>query len=296
MNKKTNWIGKCDLDLEMKNPATNFTSHKSNFNAPFKLMKTTNNLDGRCEIPLLHTAGGLVGGDELIVNLKAKAKSSGLITTVAAQKVYGSVGRSKINPKGSWTKQFCNFNLEEDADLEWLPQELVIFKGGLFEQTMRVKLSSGASFLSMEVVRLGRTAAGEKLGNGCWRSKVEISRDTPESRQWEFIDQLELSREALITQHGLSNNPVFGSLIWIAPEKFTKQNFVNLIDITRSLKDGINGSMTCSFIKQGVSARYLGDSTQAARVWFMRIWSEIRKIRELSAPANIRMWPLQENV
>tara|TARA_Y100001968_G_scaffold8503_1_gene7177 strand:- start:25171 stop:26061 length:891 start_codon:yes stop_codon:yes gene_type:complete len=296
MNKKGIWLGKCDLVFEVSKTIKNMTLHHSNFTAPYKLMKTTNNADGRSEIPLLHTAGGLVGGDELILNVRSKAKSRGFITTVAAQKVYGTVGRSNIHPEGLWSRQFCNFTVEEDGDLEWFPQEIVMFEGGLFEQTMRVKLHPGASFLSTEIVRLGRTAAGEKLGNGCWRSKVEIARITPESSHWEFIDQLELSGKALVSTHGLANQPVFGSLIWIAPENFSNKDFTNLIHICRSLKKNINGSMSCSILKQGISARYLGVSTQAARSSFLRIWSEIRKIRNLSSETNLRVWPLQENI
>ena len=296
MNKKGNWVGKCDLAFEVRNTTNNLTFYHSNFTAPFKLMKTTNNSDGRCEVPLLHTAGGLVGGDELILNVKAKSKSSGLITTVAAQKVYGTVGRSKIHPKGVWAKQYCNFNLEEDGDLEWFPQELIMFQGGLFEQTMRVRLNLGSSFLGSEIVRLGRTAAGENLGDGCWRSKIEISRDTAESSHWEFVDQLELSGKSLTSIHGLADQPVFGSLVWIAPEKFTRSNLLDLIKVFRSIKKDISGSMTCNVINQGISARYLGASTQAARFWFLSIWSEIRRLRKLSSPEKLRVWPLQENV
>ena len=60
--------------------------------------------------------------------------------------------------------------LHAEADLEWLPQELVLFNGGLYEQKMRVELASQASFLYSEIVRLGRTAAGETLTEGCWRT------------------------------------------------------------------------------------------------------------------------------
>ena len=295
IRKKDPWLGKCDLCFERKSPSNSFTVQHGKFNAPFKLMKATNNSDGRCEIPLLHTAGGLVGGDELILNVNVCPKSSGLITTVAAQKVYGSVGRSKIHPQGIWAKQDCYFNLDEDGDLEWMPQELVIFEGGLFQQRMRIRLKTSASFLSTEIVRLGRTAAGENLGNGCWRSKVEVSRDSWGSNSWEFIDQLELSGDALASNHGLANNPVIGSLIWIAPENFSKSKIETLIEVCRSRREGIKGRMSCSSIKQGISARYLGESTQSARFWFVKIWSEIRKIRNLSSPEHIRVWPLQEN-
>ena len=295
IRKKDNWLGKCDLCFERRSPSHDFTIQHGRFNAPFKLMKATNNSDGRCEIPLIHTAGGLVGGDELILNVNVSPKSSGLITTVAAQKVYGSVGRSKIYPKGIWAKQDCNFNLEEDGDLEWMPQELIVFEGGLFQQKMRIRLNTSASFLSTEIVRLGRTAAGEKLGNGCWRSKVEVSRESFDSTTWEFIDQLELSGDALVSDHGLANNPVMGSLIWIAPENFSNSQIGSLIEVCLSTRKGIKGSMACSKIKKGISARYLGESSQSARFWFVKIWSEIRKIRGLSSPEDVRVWPLQEN-
>ena len=258
-------------------------------------MKAISHKEGRCEIPLLHTAGGLIGGDELILNVKAEKKSSALLTTVAAQKVYGTVGRSKIHPEGLFAKQFCNFTIEEEGDLEWIPQELVMFEGSLFEQSMRVQLGLEASFLSAEVVRLGRTASGETLGNGSWRSKVEITRDTIHSSNWEFIDQLELSGDSLTSEHGLSSNPVFGSLIWIAPSQFKGKEIEELVADCRSLRQNLIGTMSCTALKKGISARYVGESTQQARFWFLRIWSAIRKRRGLSTPENLRVWPLQEN-
>ena len=152
--------------------------HQGWATAPLKLQRAFRQSDGRCELPLLHTAGGLVGGDRLTIEADLDAGSRALLTSVAAQKVYGSVGRSRRAPAGSWARQDLRFALAAGADLEWLPQELVLYGGGLFEQDLRVELSEGASFLAMEVVRLGLTAAGEDLGPGRWRSALEIRRQT----------------------------------------------------------------------------------------------------------------------
>ncbi len=295
MSRKEEWVGRCNLHFSRRYPLEDSTFYKSSFNAPFKLMKAFNHKGGRCEIPILHTAGGLVGGDELFLNVKSDKKTSALLTTVAAQKVYGTVGRSKIHPEGVFAKQFCNFTIQSEGDLEWIPQELVLFKDALFEQRMRVKLALNASFLSAEVVRLGRTASGETLGNGSWRSKVQISREMNESRNWEFIDQLELSGDVLTSEHGLSSNPVFGSLIWIAPNQFKAKELDKLLVDCRDLRRNLNGIMSCSALRKGISARYLGESTQQARFWFFKIWSAIRQLRGLSTPSNLRVWPLQEN-
>ena len=58
---------------------------------------------------------------------------------------------------------------------EWLPQELVLYADALFEQELTVTLPQDASFLSAEIVRLGRTAAGETLQQGRWRSQPHHS-------------------------------------------------------------------------------------------------------------------------
>ena len=72
--------------------------------------------------------------------------------------------------------------------MEWLPQELVLFGDGLFQQTTRVYMDMESSFLNVEVVRLGRSAADEKLGKGCWRSYLEVCRQFPDRKEWEFVD------------------------------------------------------------------------------------------------------------
>ena len=138
--------------------------HQAKCKAPLKIMKVFNNkVDGRCEVPILHSAGGIVGGDQLTINVNAEKNSSAICSSVAAQKVYGSRGRSKLNAEGIWANQNCFFNLEKDADFEWMPQELIIYQGGLFEQNMTVKLENSSSFLCVDLVRLGRTAVGLSL-------------------------------------------------------------------------------------------------------------------------------------
>ena len=292
------WHGQCSLQLISKTATddlqSRLTVHQSQCTAPFKIQRANLDHDGRCQLPLLHTAGGLVGGDQLSVTIKAGADSRGLVTSVAAQKVYGSVGRSKQHPKGRWASQECHFELETNADLEWLPQELVVFQGGLYKQRMQVELQPKASFLSAEVVRLGRTAAGETLNEGCWRSSLEICRQTPIGRQWELVDQLELNSDVLQNLHGMGTQPVFGSFVWAAPNPLTADVMEILLRNCRTDRANLEGSMACGGLDQGLVARYIGPSSQAARQWFSRLWARTRQLRRLSTPQPPREWPLQE--
>ncbi len=294
------WHGTCDLRLFNKSGLRgidNFkTIHQAKCKAPLKIMKVFNNTeDGRCVVPILHSAGGIVGGDQLAININAEENSRAICSSVAAQKVYGSRGRSKLNPEGIWANQNCFFHIEKDADFEWMPQELIIYQGGLFEQNMVVKLDHTSSFLCVDLVRLGRTAAGEKLGCGVWRSSLEIFRESSEGKQYEFSDRLELSGKALESIHGLDQQPVFGSLTWVTPKGINKQSLSNLLEGCRIEREGLEGFMTCSLLNNGISARYRGSSTQAARFWFYRIWKLTRALRKSSIPRYMRIWPMQEN-
>ena len=60
-------------------------------------------------------------------------------------------------------------------------------------------------------------------------------------------------------------------------------------------RNHIVGKMSCDSLKHGITARYLGSSSQAARYWFCRIWAHTRYLRKLSMPRILRLWPMQEN-
>ncbi len=270
------------------------TSHQGGATAPLKLQRAFRQSSGHCELPLLHTAGGLVGGDQLQVEATLHAGSRALLTSVAAQKVYGTVGRSRQRPGGRWAEQTLRFQLAAGSDLEWLPQELVLYADALFAQGLEVELAEGASFLGAEIVRLGRTADLEQLGAGRWRSSLGIRRHTPTGARWELVDRLELGGPTLGHEHGLADQPVFGSLVWAAPEPLGGAALAGLLDRCRAERTGLAGELACGALEQGLVARYRGPSSQAARYWFTRIWRLTRECRGLAAPELPRVWPFQE--
>ena len=285
------WRAQANLHFECRDGRT---VPQGGATAPLKWQRAFQQASGHCELPLLHTAGGLVGGDQLLIRANLQTDSRALLTSVAAQKVYGTVGRSRQTPTGQWAEQELHVRLGEGADLEWLPQELVLYRDGLFEQRAQVDLAASASFLSAEVVRLGRTAAGEELGQGCWRSALEIRRHGGSAPRWELVDRLALGAEALGDDHGLAQQPVFGSLVWLAPRPLTAVELEALLSGCRADRTGLEGEMACGELEQGLVARYRGPSSQAARHWFCRIWQRTRALRALPAPELPRVWPFQE--
>ena len=120
---KTSWEGNCFLNFfNNKTSLGNVdkTIFKSKSTSPYKLLKSTHDQEGRCILPVLHTAGGLVGGDLLEFEVNLEQNSKVLLTTSSAQKVYGSVGISKINPKGIFSKQKTLIKILDNSHLEYL--------------------------------------------------------------------------------------------------------------------------------------------------------------------------------
>jgi len=163
---KTSWEGNCFLNFfnnKVSLGNVNKTIFKSKSTSPYKLLKSTHDQEGRCILPVLHTAGGLVGGDLLEFEVNLEKNSKVLLTTSSAQKVYGSVGRSKINPKGSFSKQKNLINILDNSHLEYLPQETIIFANGLYDQKFKVSISETSSFLFTDLIRLGRSSSENLL-------------------------------------------------------------------------------------------------------------------------------------
>lgn len=282
------WRG--SVSLRFAPAADGTTQWQGGARSPLKLLRHFTAGDGRCVMPLLHTAGGLVGGDQLEIGLHAAAGSRSFLTSVAAQKIYGSRGRSRVQPQGRWAQISLQAELEAGADLEWLPQETVVFAGALLEQQQRISLEPGASWLGADVVRLGRTARGEDLGAGRFCNSLSIRR----GEQWSVVERLSLEQEQLHHPHGMGGEPVLGTLIWIAPEPLASEQLTELLECGRADREGLSGTMAIGALEPGLIARYRGGSSQAARLWFFRLWRRIRAVQGLSEPSWPRTWPFQE--
>lgn len=77
-----------------------------------------------CHSVVLHTGGGVVGGDRLSLNFHLLPNAIALITTVSAGKVYRS--------NGLQAKQSIQIQVDANACLELLPQETIVFNGAIY--------------------------------------------------------------------------------------------------------------------------------------------------------------------
>jgi len=296
---KTSWEGNCFLNFfNNKSSLGNVdkTIFKSKSTSPYKLLKSTHDQEGRCILPVLHTAGGLVGGDLLKFEVNLEKNSKVLLTTSSAQKVYGSVGISKINPKGTFSKQKNLIKILDNSHLEYLPQETIIFANGLYDQKFKVSISETSSFLFTDLIRLGRSSSGESIESGVFRSKLEIMRNNDLYDDWEYVDQIELSKASYEAKSGMDCMPVFGSLIWICEKDFSKLKINNLVENIKKIFNKSDNHLSIGILENGISVRFLGSSSQDARKCFFCIWKQIRSVCGFCEPKYQGVWPLQDSM
>lgn len=219
---------------------------------------------GVCQSVLLHTAGGLVGGDRLCYDLHLEPQTHALVTTAAAAKIYSD------HPQPAMVTG--NIRVESGAWLEWLPQEAIVFEGAQYHQNWRVELAAGAHWLGWDIMRLGRTARGERFCRGEVRSRFEVWYD----HQLIWVDPQRLvgSQELWHSAHALHQCPVIGTLVWVGtlPD-------AALVQAARDAWAALpnpRGEVGVTRLQRGLLCRYRGPSTSEVRRWLVQVWRRLR--------------------
>lgn len=218
--------------------------------------------DAVCHAIVLHPPAGIAGGDELQINVAVEAHAHALLTTPGAGKWYRSAA-----PRA---QQVVQLDVAAGAKLEWLPQETIFFKGCRAQINHRVHLNESARYLGWDVWCMGRAASGEHFDSGELRVATEISL----ADQVLWVEQACLSggTNLFSSPTGLAGRSVCGTLLAagaaIAPE---------LLLACRTLMprevDALHGITVLPHL---LVARYLGDSSEAARAWFVELWRLLR--------------------
>ena len=123
----------------------------------------------RCETIVVNTAGGIVAGDALSVALDLGTYADATVTSVAAEKVYRSLG-----PAAHIATRLA---LAPGASLAWIPQETILFDGARLERRVDIDIAADARLVVAEILVLGRLARGETAISGALRDDWRVRRD-----------------------------------------------------------------------------------------------------------------------
>lgn len=231
--------------------------------------------DGTCHIYLLHPPGGIVGSDELQIEVNLDRDTKCLVTTPGASKLYRSNGA---------TASITNvLTVAEQGMLEWMPQEAIAFSGSRSTATTDVHLEQGAEFCGWDIVCLGRPAAGETFEDGSYRQNFRIWRDhRPIAIESNVVDG---GSGFLQANWGMSGYSVSGTFVFVTK---SMQSLAPLRERTEKRFDDCRFSLTQ--MREVIVARYLGHSAEQAKSLFTEVWSLLRKEVYRRFAVRPRIW------
>src|SRR5271154_1813452 len=122
---------------------------------PLQVVRAFTLEDGSALAHLHNVSGGLLGGDQLTLQINLARGANAQITTTGATRIYRH--RQEFSP----TTQCNEVTVGEGALLEYLPDATIPFSGANFLQRTSIELADGAGLFWWEILAPGREARGE---------------------------------------------------------------------------------------------------------------------------------------
>ena len=220
---------------------------------------------------LTNTAGGLVGGDELTIRVRAGAGSAAMACAQAAEKVYRSTGAD--------SRVEVALTAEAGAWLEWLPQETILFDGARLRRRTVIDLAPEARLLAGEMLVFGRVASGERFRAGLARDEWEVRR----AGRPVWADALHLDTDIekiLDSPAGFAGATATATLIYAGEDAQAR------LTLVRELLANSGARAAASCVGGIMLVRWLAADALALRDDYGRVWAALRH-RIAGLPARL---------
>ncbi len=250
------WQARLELQFSLRGRRTVLTRRRHL--GPLVVQRPFYPEGGICHVYLVHPPGGVVGGDQLRLDVEATPGSHALITTPAATKFY----RAGPHPDAQLHQQLD----VQDAALEWLPQETILFDGARARSRTEVRLQGSARFLGWEIACLGRPSNGETLRAGMLAQDFLLYRDGVPL----LLDRLRLQggSPALCAPWGLAGLQALGTLV------MTPAPGVDLASLRAMPAPQVRFALTR--VQDVLVCRALSMQAEPIRDLFSRLWLQLR--------------------
>jgi urease accessory protein len=226
------------------------------------------------EAVLVNTSGGIAGGDRLQSSITALSGASLTVTTQTAERIYRAID----TPATIVT----NLNVGDAARLAWLPQETIVFNRARVIRRTEIEISSGAEFLALESLVLGRTAHGEKLIEGSIIENWLVRKDG----RLVWGDTLRLTDEVFLH---LPRKALFSDSIAIATLLYSGANLDRLVQAIRDLPASCDCLCGATIVAGIAVGRFAASSSAELKTTLRCLLQELGK--ETPGPFGVpKMW------
>ena len=260
------WKAELDLRFERREARTVLAAKR--FDGPLAFQKPLYPEGGEvCHGIVLHPPAGVAGGDELAIGATVGEDAHALLTTPGAGKWYRSAG-----PRAEQ-----RLRLRVEGGLEWLPQETIVFDGAVAGLSCEIELGPSGRYVGWEVLCLGRSGSGERFENG----RIDLCTSVSRSGKllWREQGSIDPRGRFMRSPVGLAGHAVCATLVAAAP------------GLDSAALAACRAAGAVATLLPGVLvARWLGDSSEAAKQHFIRLWQVLRPALFGRPAVEPRIW------
>ena len=231
-----------------------------------------------CHAIIVHPPGGVVGGDELNIEIKLGNEAHAVITTPGAAKWYKANGKT--------SKQSVQIHVGANASMEWLPQEAIFFDTANVQLSQAITLEKDARYLACDILCFGRSASGESFNSGRIAQHSTIHRDG--KLIWFEQGALSGASDAMTSALGLNGHPVCATLFAVG--SVVPSSVIDALRGAANLLLENTASFGVTQLKGVIVARYLGDASETARSLMLLAWQHLRPAVMAREAIELRIW------
>ena len=157
------WRGSLALDYRVDAARTRV---RDRHDGPLRVLRALHPEGGVCHNVLVHPPGGIVGGDELSVDITLGEGAHALVTTPGATRFYRSAGATAT--------QSLRVVAAPASRLEWLPLETIAYSGCDAINSLRFELAPGAETIGWDLTALGLPESAQPFAAGRFTQSIEV--------------------------------------------------------------------------------------------------------------------------
>lgn len=229
---------------------------------------------------IVTTSGGLVAGDHVDVAVRVDDGAAAHVTASAAEKIYRSLGATtEINQL---------LTIGDDAALEFLPPETILFDGARLRRETTIALTAEAGFLGGGILVFGRRARGEHFTRGLLHEGWQLNRDG--RLVWGDALHIDGDIPAIMADPACFDDAAACATLILAPREGDPHRFVDAARAVQqqSAAPGLRAGVTA--VGGLLVARWLGVDPMALRRAYADLACHLREAA-MGLPARLpRLW------
>ena len=231
---------------------------------------------------IVHPPAGIVAADALSIAVRVEACAHAVMTTPGAQKWYRSPTLAVDKPARADT----HLHVENDAVLEWLPMESMIYDGCVGVQHLIFSVASGGKLLAWEMQQWGRSARGETFTTGSFSQRIAIQHQN--QLVWTEAMQLEGGGALLQSPTGFGGMPCVGTMMVVGLEEVKPP--LEALRATIAASGVANTCGASSTFASGIIVKAVASEMEPLRTLFVHLREVVRPFLCGREASGLRVW------